>query len=631
MGEVYRARDGRLGRDVAIKVLREFESGGAAWDGLRREARAVSALNHPNICSLYDVGDAEGQPFLVMEMVEGKTLRDYIGDKPLDPETALALGLQIADALDAAHSKGIIHRDIKPGNIMVTGRRHVKVLDFGLAKRLSAPGDETRTQESFTATGTIVGTFHYMAPELLQGSPADARSDLWALGVVLHQMLSAQLPFQGSTTFEVSSAILREPVPPLPSNVPSGLRAIVQRCLAKRPEERYQRAGEVRAALETFQSSLASSARPGRGHWLWAGGAAAALLAVGAVVWQLPRDAPPPQAVERRLSTGGRPSANQEANEAFELGRQLTRAQNEILRGQQMYERALALDPRFASALREHAFAYVLQILNGYSNDTSLLFKAEEELRQAIQEEPSLTAIHTAFAAVYLMQGRRDLVPPELELALQQAPPTADAYIWRTIYLRLGDDNVAATEVAREMLEADPLIAPARMFLGDILRTEGDVPAAIREQKKVLEQAPGNISSIRFLALAYMDAGQLDQARSVLEAARPAFGDNYMWRQAWALLLALEGKRAEALRAMDTETLAFAGAAFVATLETAEFYAVLGDAAQAIDWLGRAVRNGDERTGWFQRNPRLANIRRDPRFQQIIDSVEARRKQGPAA
>ena len=194
MGEVYRARDSRLRREVAIKVLRESIAHGGDFERFQREARAASALSHPNICAVYDLGEADGRSFLVMELLEGQTLRDYVGKKPVAAEVVLALAMQIADALEAAHTKGILHRDIKPGNIMVNARLHAKVLDFGLAKQLvPAETDDTLTLESLTAAGTVMGTPHYMAPEILQGKPADARADLWALGIVLHEMLTGRL------------------------------------------------------------------------------------------------------------------------------------------------------------------------------------------------------------------------------------------------------------------------------------------------------------------------------------------------------------------------------------------------------------------------------------------------------
>lgn len=621
MGEVYRARDTRLSRDVAIKVLPESVARGSSWERFEREARAASALSHPHICAVYDVGEAGGRPYLVMELLEGKTLREYIGKEPVEPGTAAALAEQIADALEAAHAKGITHRDIKSGNIMVIARDHVKVLDFGLAKYTATGGatnlDETRTLDSLTDAGTVVGTPHYLAPELLQGKEADARSDLWALGVVMYEMLSGRLPFRGPTMFEVSSAILREEPQPLPANVPSGLKRIVERCLEKDPVARYQNAGQVRTALETTPDAAP------RKHWFWAAGTAAVLM-VGLVAWQLQR----PAAGGRLTSTGAPASANQEANEAFALAMQFQRVQSDMPRAQQALERAIALDPNFSEALRYHAFNYVIQILNGYYNDIGLVYKAEEELRQASRLDPNLISLPSAFTAVYLMEGRRELVQTEqLDRVLKQQPSNNDARLWRAILHHLAGQNGAAKEDLRIILDREPLNGAARMFLGESLRMEKDLPGAIQQQQQVLQQAPSNISAIRNLCLAYMDGGQLDRARSLLKEKRPLFGGNYMWNATWALLLALEGKHAEALQTMDEETLKFLGVAFTATLEAADFYAQMGDTSKAIEWLEKAVRNGDERVDWFRQDPRLANIRQDPRFQQIIDSIEVHQKQ----
>jgi tRNA A-37 threonylcarbamoyl transferase component Bud32/Flp pilus assembly protein TadD len=619
MGEVYRARDTRLRRDVAIKVLPQAIANGAAWERFEREARAASALNHPNICAVFDVGEADGRQFLVMELLEGKTLRDYIGKEPANPALAVALAVQIADALEAAHAKGIIHRDIKPGNIMVTGREHVKVLDFGLAKHASAMIDETRTLDSLTAAGTVVGTPSYIAPEILQGKDADARSDLWALGVVLYEMLSGRLPFRGTTMFEVSSGILREDPPPLPSTVPHKLRGIVERCLQKDPAERYQNASDVRAALK----SAAAPAVASRMRWLWVAGVAA-VLAAGVYIWQQQR----PATGGRLTSTGAPASANREANEAFELAMQFERVQNDLPRAQETLERALVLDPRFAEARRYHGFNYIIQVVNGYSNDTSLAYKAEVELQQAAQLDPSLISLPSAFTGVYLMQGRKELVPAEqLDRVLQQQPSNNDTRLWRAILRQLAGKNAAAREDLRIILDREPLNGPARMFLGETLRMERDLPGAIQQQQQVLEQAPGNMSAIRNLALAYMDNGELEKARALLDAKRSMFPGNYMWRATWALLLALEGKRQEALLIMDDETLKFLSASVVTTLGAAEFYAVLGNTPKALEWLEKVVRNGDERVEWFRKDPLLANIRQDPRFQQILDPIETRRKQ----
>jgi tetratricopeptide (TPR) repeat protein len=299
---------------------------------------------------------------------------------------------------------------------------------------------------------------------------------------------------------------------------------------------------------------------------------------------------------------------------------------NDIPKAQEMYERALALDPHFAEALRFHSVNYVILLLNGYTNDTDVLYKADAGLRQVAQETPNSPNLPASQAALYMTQGRRDLVPLErLERMGREYPLQPDANVWRIIFRMMAEEDGSAKDLAQEILKPKPLSAAARMFLGEILRTEGDSAGAIREQLKVLDQAPGNISAVSLLVRAYLDHGDLEEAHKLLEAKRPLFSNNYMWRQAWALVLAAEGKHDEALDAMDEETRKFAAAAFVSTSLNADFYALLGDKEKAIEWLDKAVRNGDERVGYFQRDPRLASIQQEPGFRRIVDSIEARR------
>ena len=261
MGVVYKAEDLKLKRSVALKLLPEqLRNETHAMARLEREAQAASALNHPHICTIHEVGEAEGQAYIAMEYVEGRTLKALAGPGGLPMETALRYGTQIADALAHAHERGVVHRDLKSANVVITPEGQVKVLDFGLAKRLPEreKAEGTHATETFTQADSIAGTLPYMAPEVLSGKPADARSDLWALGVVLYEMAAGQLPFRGQSGYELSSMILRDPPPPLPAHVPAGLRAVIARLLAKEPGLRYRRAGEARAALEAVHQTLLS-------------------------------------------------------------------------------------------------------------------------------------------------------------------------------------------------------------------------------------------------------------------------------------------------------------------------------------------------------------------------------------
>jgi serine/threonine protein kinase len=265
MGIVYRARDEFLHRDVALKVLSKGAvSTDSAREYLLHEARSSSALSHPNICTIHEVGELNGELYIVMELVQGKPLNTLVAGEGLPIESVLRYGVQIAAALSHSHGRNIIHRDLKSSNIVVTAEGLAKVLDFGLAKHSEQDFLEGATQTISpveTAKG-LTGTLQYMAPETLRGMEADHRIDIWALGVVLYEAASGQLPFKGRTAFEISSSILHDLPPQLPSRVPTGVWAIIQRCLSKEPAHRYQQAGEAQAALEAVQSAASIFAAP---------------------------------------------------------------------------------------------------------------------------------------------------------------------------------------------------------------------------------------------------------------------------------------------------------------------------------------------------------------------------------
>ena len=288
-GEVYRARDTRLGRSVAVKVLPPSLAADAGRrERFRREAIAASALSHPNICTVHDLVEADGRFLIVMELVEGETLHAALARGPFPVARALPIAIQIADALGEAHRAGILPRDVKCGNVAVTPRGHVKVLDFGLAKLLAPPPEEANASalEKLTSEGTSPGTPGYMSPEQLLARPLDARSDLFSFGVVLYRMVTGQLPFEGRSVAALANAILNaEPRAFGDAPIPERLKAIVRKLLEKEPDRRYASAAEVKADLEALAESLAPGRKAGLSRGVRIALAAAAVLLLAAAGW----------------------------------------------------------------------------------------------------------------------------------------------------------------------------------------------------------------------------------------------------------------------------------------------------------------------------------------------------------
>jgi tetratricopeptide (TPR) repeat protein len=643
MGEVYRATDTRLGRDVALKLLPPDTAGDAAARAqLTQEARNASALNHPNICHIYEVNEASGITYFAMELADGEPLARRIPPGGLPAETVMRYGEQIAAALAHAHERGILHRDLKSGNVMITPPGNAKVLDFGLAQRLrsEALAEATRSKITVQQSGAVAGTLPYLSPELLSGQPASERSDIWALGVLLYEMASGTLPFEGRTGYELTSAILREPPRPL-EKTPPGLRAVILRCLAKETGQRYQKAAEVRAALEAIGSTglVQTQVAPAwRGLWSWGAAGGVVVVAILLAIAQPWKSVPPPAGNTAPASDGPagaafliqRPSSNAEANELLQRAMMFTRFQLDPYRARPMLERALQLDPGFAEARVNYALTYLIGVEIGVSNDPGDIYRAEEELRRALKEAPDVSRAHALLGAVHFYQGRLDLAGEESRRAIALKPNDLSGGMWLLIYGRLQGETEEPIRAGRAIIESEPLFWPPRYHMSEIYREQGKLAEARRELEKILEQDPQNVAALRCLMRAHVDAGTLAEAHRTYERMRREDRQNFRVRLGLAQLQAAEGNRVLALKNMDHGVIKYADLQPFAALDAAEVHALLGEKEKAMDWVERSMRKGDDRAEWLRRDPLLANVRSLPRFQQIIQSMEFRRQQRTA-
>ena len=564
MGEVYLARDARLDRTVALKIL----PGDLAVDPDRmlrfaREAKAASALNHPNVATIYDVGESDGIHFIVMEHVEGETIAARIGRRPLTPSEIVDVAVQAADALDVAHAKGITHRDIKPANLMLTLRGHVKVLDFGVAKM--ARGDEGDPIDgwnvgSLTAVGSVVGSGPYMSPEQIAGGDVDPRSDVFSLGVVIYQMATRQLPFSGKTRAELTQSIQHmdpEPIVRLNPEIPVELERITFKCLDKSADARYQSARELLSDLWPLKRQVDAKAR---------------------------RGTPDSAGVDATTTDRSRAS---EASELVARGWMHLRSGSffEVSHAVSAFVAATTIDPTYAAAYAGLALAKL-----GQATDRNVLVEAYGEAKAA------------ALRAVALDDKSADA-----QVALGQVMFTAE---W---------DWIAAERSFQRALAIDPNHAEAYIYYGILMEALGDLERGLSLKMQGLECDSTSVLAHLWIAVSFWNQRRYDD---VIVWANKALDRDPQHPFARELLVGAHWKMGNLERAGELPPHAAAQPELEWLLVL--HYAEAGDLDAAFEHLQRFIDARDPALIHLAVAPQWDSLRADPRFNECLARMNLR-------
>jgi serine/threonine-protein kinase len=722
MGVVYRARDTRLDRLVALKVLPpEKVADPERKRRFVREAKSASALNHPNIITIHDIGQEGSVDFIAMEYVAGKTLAELIAPKGhprgLKVHETLKYEIQIADALAAAHASGIVHRDLKPGNVMVTESGLVKVLDFGLAKltEVSVAGEEapTRTLVAQTAEGIVVGTAAYMSPEQVEGRPVDARSDIFSFGAVAYEMLSGRRAFAGESHISILTAVLHKEPAPLGASAPPEVEKIVTRCLRKNPEERFQRALDVKLALEEAAGALDRPATlpsiavlpfanlsadkeneyfsdglteeiinvltkvPGLrvtartsafalrgkdldvreigarlnvahilegsvrkagnrirvtaqlvsaadGYHLWSEHYDREMTDVFAIQDEISQAIVDKLRV--RLAEKGplvkRYTDNLEAYNLYLRGRHwMFRWTGEgLLKGRELFQQAIALDPGYALAYAGMAESYWFHSYLGFSSPNQALPRAKAAVLEALRLDDTLAEAHSTLGMVL---GNCDFKWSEAERefrrALELNPASAIVHSHYALYfLRPNGRLEEAESEMRRALEVDPLSLSFNARLGYLFHVRRQFDLAIAQQQRTIELDPNYYLPHWFLGLTYGYTGLFDQAIAAVEKASELSGRSILALALLGANYAFAGRHAEARKLLE-EFKELARITYVPSFALALIHLGLQELNQAFEYTEKGVEERDLLVVCtLKGEPHYDVLHSDPRFQALL-------------
>jgi eukaryotic-like serine/threonine-protein kinase len=633
MGEVFRAVDTRLDRPVAVKFLSPELANERARSRFQQEARMASALNHPHILTVHEAGEFEGRQYLVTEFVDGGTLREWARRTKPGWRQAVELLVGVADGLACAHEAGILHRDMKPDNILVARNGYAKLADFGLAKLLESEPEDDRTRslsENRTRPGMILGTIAYMSPEQASGRPVDRRSDIFSFGVVLYEVLTGRRPFTGATDLELIQTIIHRPaaLAELPTDLPIGLRMALEKALEKEPAERYQSMRDLvvdlrrplRQSGETTASATAPA--PRRHRWRLAAAVAVLALVAAAGLWRVVPRLGGSWLMRRSTATAAK-TPNPEAYRAYLKGMAFPQnaGRTQIQTGIRYLEDAIRLDPAYGDAWAGLAVGYMALTFFGDVPARETMAQAKSAARKALELDPSNSRSLKVLAEVsHCFDWDHAAADQQFRKALDVNPQDWGAMSWFAEFLidmRRFDEAFVYAKRAQDM---NPTWLEGETVYGNIHYFSGSPDLAIPEYLRVLESDPNLGLAHHFLGRAYLAKGQHGKAIEQLRRSNELLGQVPFSMGDLGYALAVGGGRAEAEK-MLSEILHKREQGYYPAFAIAEIQLGLGRVDAALDWLERG--SGERYVGYYSPSvdPIYNPIRTHPRFRKLMQRM----------